>query len=87
MPDTPVTRPITLEELRRASDACCAEIVSVLTRHRPVLGELGNIHVLIDVAGSLSKATIDLAPQAKPLIVEKVTQLLVYVETAGSRPQ
>jgi hypothetical protein len=88
MPDTPKTRPITVDEFRAASDASQPAAAQLLTKHRtPLGGDLGVIHALTELLGSLCKATIDLAPQAKPSIGAQLQQLLLYVETAGWTPQ
>jgi hypothetical protein len=85
MPDT---RPITVDEFQRACEALHAHVLPLLARYWPALGgEVGVIHALVELLGSLCKATIDLAPKAKPSIVAQLQQLLLYVETAGSTPQ
>ena len=88
MPDTPVTRPITLDEFRRAADAFHADVVSLREQHvTPLGGVLGLIHAEVEQLGSLCVATITMTPNTKPSIVAQLQQLLLYVETAGNTPQ
>jgi hypothetical protein len=81
-------RPLTPDEFRRAAEAFGADVLPLLAKHRTALGgELGVAHALIELLGSFCKATFDVAPQAKPFVLQQLADCALYLATSGTRPQ
>jgi hypothetical protein len=74
------TRQITEQEFRAASDAFQGELVPLLAKQRTALGgELGVVHALIELLDSFCKATFDVAPEARPFVLQQLADLALYL--------
>jgi hypothetical protein len=79
--------PRSVTTFRAASSAAQADLLAVLRRHSDALGgPLAEVHVLIELLGSVAVALLQEVPAAAPHVYAQLTDLALYVSASRSTP-